>query len=174
VKEDLRMVTETLPQVAKTNGITKPYDPFAVFETLEHEMEAMLHRPLLFGFGPWPTMFRMPKETGLTFAPPTDVYEKGDVLVFKVEMPGVAKEDVSIELYDGDLVIKGQATAEKEVKESAYYRMERTYGKFYRRLPLPFEVKPEQITAALTDGVLEIQIPKPPVTKPAATTIPVA
>jgi HSP20 family protein len=167
------MVTETLPQVAKTNGVTRPYEPLGLFEALEHEMQAMLHRPLFFGFGPWPTTFRTLKDTG-TFAPPTDVYEKGDVLVFKVEMPGVAKEDVSIELYDGDLVIKGQAHAEKEVKESAYYRMERTYGKFYRRLPLPFEVKAEQITAALNDGVLEIQIPKPVVTKPAATTIPVA
>jgi HSP20 family protein len=72
------------------------------------------------------------------------------------------------------VVIKGQATAEKEVKESAYYRMERTYGNFYRRLPLPFEVKPEQIAATLTDGVLEIQIPKPVAAKPATTTIPVA
>ena len=170
------MVEQTLTPVTKTNGTVQSWDPFAMLQTLQHEMEALWHRPLFFGAGPWPTIFPPLKGSGMTFAPRTDVYEKGDVLVFKLEMPGIAKEDVSVELYEGDLVIKGQAKAEKEVTESAYYRMERIYGSFYRRLPLPFEVTPEQITATLTDGVLEIliKIPKPAATKPETAKIPVA
>lgn len=168
------MVEQTLTPVTKTNGTVQSWDPFAMLQTLQHEMETLWHRPLFFGAGPWPTVFPPLKGSGMTFAPRTDVYEKGDLLVFKLEMPGVAKEDVSVELYDGALVIKGHAKAEKEVTETAYYRMERTYGSFYRRLPLPFEVKPDQIMATLSDGVLEIQIPKPVATKPKTAKIPVA
>jgi HSP20 family protein len=47
------------------------------------------------------------------------------------------------------------------VKEDAYYRAERSFGAFYRRLPVPFEVQPEQIRASMTDGVLEVRIPRP-------------
>src|SRR5262249_25479015 len=127
-----------------------------------------------YGAVPLPTIFPPLKASGMTFAPRTDVYEKDDMLVFKAEMPGLKKEDVSVELYEGDLVIKGVVKAAKEVAETAYYRMERTYGSFYRRIPVPFEVKPEQVTATLTDGVLEIQIPKPLASKPEPTKIPVA
>jgi HSP20 family protein len=168
------MVEQILTPATKTNGTVSRWDPFAMLETLQHEMENLWHRPFFYGAGPWPTFFLPLKGSGMTFAPRTDVYEKGDVLVFKAEMPGLKKEDVSVELYDGDLVIKGEAKAEKAATETAYYRMERTYGSFYRRIPIPFEVKPEQITAALTDGVLEIQIPKPVAPKPESTRIPVA
>jgi HSP20 family protein len=107
------------------------------------------------------------------FAPKTDVYEKRDTLVIKAEMPGMKKEDVQVEILDRALVIKGKTAAEKEVKEAAYYRMERASGTYYRRLPLPFEVKPEQVTATLSVGVLEIHIPKPMTIARAATTVPV-
>ena len=81
---------------------------------------------------------------------------------------------MQVEIYDGNLVIKVESKAEKEVKEEAYYRVERNCGSFYRSLPIPWEVTPEQIKATLTDGVLEVQIPKPAESKPEATKIPVA
>lgn len=159
---------------AKTNGTLQRRDPFAALDTLQRDVESFWHRPFFLGAPPWPTIFPPLTGNGMTFAPRTDVFEKGDMLVFKAEMPGLKKKDVTVELYKGDLVIKGVAKTENEVKESAYHRVERTYGSFYRRLPLPFEVKPEQITATLADGVLEIQIPKRPASKPEATNIPVA
>ena len=58
-------------------------------------------------------------------------------------------------------VIQGERKAETEVKEQDYYRMERTYGTFFRRLPLPFEIKPEAVKATFADGMLELTIPKP-------------
>jgi HSP20 family protein len=87
---------------------------------------------------------------------------------------GLKKEDALVEIYNGYLIIKGESKAEKEVKEEAYYRVERNFGNFYRSLPIPWEVTPEQITATLTDGVLEVHIPKPAESKPEATKIPVA
>jgi Hsp20/alpha crystallin family len=63
-------------------------------------------------------------------------------------------EDVQVEIYNGNLVIKGESkTATERSREEAYYRTERTFGSFYRSLPLPWEVTPEQIKATLTDGV---------------------
>lgn len=68
-------------------------------------------------------------------------------------------------------MIRGERHAESEVKEEDYYRAERSYGSFYRRLPLGFEVAADQITASYTDGVLEVQVPKPTPESPKATKI---
>jgi HSP20 family protein len=93
--------------------------------------------------------------------PRLDVYEQDGYLVVKAEVPGVKKEDLQVELDNGDIVIQGETRAENEVKEDQYYRMERRLGRFYRRVPLPFDVKPEDIQAKLNDGVLEVRVPKP-------------
>jgi HSP20 family protein len=81
--------------------------------------------------------------------------------VVKAELPGAKKEDIEVTLDQGDLVIRGQKKAETEVKEEHYYRMEQSYGSFYRRLALPFETTAEQIKATYAEGILEIRIPKP-------------
>ena len=78
-----------------------------------------------------------------------------------------------MELDDGDLVIQGETRTENKVKEDQYYRMERRLGRFYRRVPLPFEVKAEDVQATMNDGVLEVRIPKPTEAKSPGTPIPV-
>jgi len=109
----------------------------------------------------------------MTYAARMDVYEQNGALVLKAELPGLNKEDVQVEIYNGNLVIKGESKTAKEATEEAYYRTERTFGSFYRSLVLPWEVTPEQITATLTDGVLEVRIPKPVATAPEAFKVPV-
>jgi HSP20 family protein len=168
------MVEQTIAPVKKqTNGPLRRWEPFDMFETLQQEMERFWHRPFSFPFAPLTAFSQLPTKVGMTFAPRMDVFEKDNTLVFKAELPGLKKEDVQVEISNGNLVITGESKAEKEVKEDAYYRVERSFGSFYRSLPLPFDVTPEQVTATLTDGVLEVQIPKPVETKPAATKIPV-
>ena len=103
-----------------------------------------------------------------------DIFEKDGALTVKAELPGVKKEDVAITLEGSDLIVRGERKAESEVREEDYYRMERSYGGFYRRLPLPFEVEAGQVKASFTDGVLEVTIPKPAAAAPAAQTIPVS
>ena len=80
---------------------------------------------------------------------------------------------VRVDLEDGDLVIRGERRAEPEVAEEDYSHLERSVGAFHRRLPLPFPVPPEQIQARLTDGVLEVRLPKPAGPAPEPTRIPV-
>jgi HSP20 family protein len=115
-------------------------------------------------FGLQPAFFPLTKSR--PWAPRMDVYAKDGDIVVKAELPGLKKEDVQVDVVGEELVICGQAKAETEVKKVAYYRTERTFGSFYRRMPLPAETKADQIQATLTDGVLEIQIPKPAAAKP--------
>jgi HSP20 family protein len=156
----------------KTNGAMSRWDPADMFQALHQEMERFWPRTFAFPFSPIPS--QGPAKTGSTYVPPMDVDEKDNSLVFKAEVPGLKKEDVSVEIDDGYLVIKGESKTESEVKEDAYYRMERSFGSFYRSQPLPFDVTPDQITATLKDGVLEVQVPKPAEAKPQAKQIPVA
>jgi HSP20 family protein len=144
-------------------------EPLAFFEAMQDEMERLWGR-MPFGFRP---LLRRNGEVPELWAPRMDIFEKDGALMVKAELPGVKKEDVAVTLDDGDLVIRGERKAESEVKEENYYRMERTYGEFYRRMPLPFEAKADGIKASFTDGVLEIIVPKPAAEKPAAETIPV-
>jgi HSP20 family protein len=140
-------------------------DPFDLFEELRDELARLWgQRPLLARSTTRPFA---PLATG-TWTPRMDIYEQNGHLMIKAELPGMKKEDIKIELQDGDLLVTGERKAENEVKEEDYYRIERAYGSFYRRLPLPFEAKPEQIKATYKDGVLEIQIPKPAQPAPAA------
>ena len=167
------MVEQSIAPVKKTNGTLRRWEPFHMFGALQADLERFWHPPFSFMKGPLPTFFRPPSTGGMTFAPRMDVYEKDGALVLTAELPGLKKEDVQVEIYNGNLVIKGESKATKEIKEEAYYRTERTFGSFYRSLPLPWEVTPEQIKATLTDGVLEVQIPKPVAATPEAIKVPV-
>ena len=97
----------------------------------------------------------------MPWAPSMDIYEKDNTVVIKAELPGVKREDIDIALDNGALMIRGERKSEQEVKEEAFYRMERSYGSFQRRIPLPFKAQPDQIEANFSDGVLELRIPRP-------------
>src|SRR5215217_8873052 len=77
---------------------------------------------------------------------------------------------MDVTLDDGDLVIKGERKSELEVKEEQHHRMERSFGICYRWLPLPEGVASDAIQATYTDGVLEVQVPKPTATGSRGTT----
>jgi HSP20 family protein len=154
--------------VKATQRPLRGWDPFEMVTELQEELARR------WGLGwPWTPglVTRRLSEMSSPWTPRLDVYEKDNTLVAQAELPGVKKEDVQVTLDDGDLVIRGERKAEHEVKEQDYYRMERSYGSFQRRLPLPFDVKPEQVTANFKDGVLELRIPRPAESKSAPQTI---
>ena len=97
---------------------------------------------------------------GLLEAPALDVFEEGDDIVVKVEIPGAKKEDIEVNLTDSVLTISGKKDRKEEVKEDNYYRCERSYGSFSRSVELPGEVQSGKAQAAFTDGVLEVRLPK--------------
>ena len=101
----------------------------------------------------WP--FRM-----ALHAPALDLYEEGDELVVKGELPGIDAQDLDIELTGTTLTIKGEKKREHEAKEEKYYRSERSYGSFTRTVELPYEVHSDNIKASLKSGVLEIRLHK--------------
>lgn len=129
------------------------WDPFEQFDELQNEMLRWWAQ----AFPPMARAVRRMAPTGL--APSTDVYEQNGSLVVKAELPGMKKEDIDVTLDRGDLLIRGERKAESNVKEDHYYRQERSYGSFYRRIPLPSEVTADQIKATYSDGVLEVRVP---------------
>jgi len=149
-------------QLAPTQSSTPAgrgrYDPFSMFSEMENMMDRM------FG-GRWPfltsrQMRRLPQGAG-GWTPHVDMYEQGNDIVVKAELPGISKDNIDVQIEDGDLVIKGERQSENESTEENYYRMERSFGSFYRRLPLPEGVQHDQVQATFKDGVLDVRIPKP-------------
>jgi HSP20 family protein len=98
--------------------------------------------------------------------PAMDLVETDADFVLRADLPGVAEEDVKIELEDRVLTISGERKAEHEQRKEGYYRVERSSGAFTRTLTLPEGIDPSGIKASYDKGVLEVRIPKPEIKKP--------
>lgn len=93
------------------------------------------------------------------WAPKVDVQRSNGDLVVTAELPGLKKEEVKVEMTEEALVLTGERKLEHKEDHQGYHRYERSYGKFYRSIPLPEGVKTEAAKAELTDGVLKITVP---------------
>jgi len=109
----------------------------------------------------WPSFGPLAVSESTAWSPKIDVFERDNRLVTRVDLPGVKKEDVSVEVTDGHLALSGERKHEKEEKKDNFYRSEREYGSFYRAVPLPGGVKLEDVKATFSDGVLEVSVPVP-------------
>lgn len=89
------------------------------------------------------------------------MFAKDNRLVTKIDLPGMKKEDVKVEVTDGQLAISGERKREAEEKGEEFYRCEREYGSFYRAVPLPEGVRLEDVKATFSDGVLDVSVPVP-------------
>jgi len=103
----------------------------------------------------------------MKFNPTIDVAETDKEITVHAELPGLKKEDVKISLHDGVLEIKGEKrTEKKEGDEKKMVRLERRYGSFLRRIPVPRDADSSQVTAKFENGVLEVHLAKPETKKP--------
>jgi HSP20 family protein len=93
--------------------------------------------------------------------PPVDIYETENGIVLAAELPGVGKDNISVEVKDNILNLKGERTANQNIMEKSFYRQERCYGTFQRSFTLQQNIQPNLIKATFKDGVLEIEISKP-------------
>jgi len=134
-------------------------DPFGVLRQMSAEFDRVFGDP----FARWPAALR----GGAGFVPEIDVLEKDGRLVTKVDLPGMKKEDITIEIADGVLNISGERKTEVEEKKEGFYRSEREYGAFSRSIPLPKGVKLDDVKATFADGVLEVSMPLSPAAAPA-------
>jgi HSP20 family protein len=124
---------------------------FPLFERLSRELDE------LFGRFPFERPVFEPK--GEFWTPDIEMFTKDNTLHVRADLPGLTKEDVTVELTEEALTIRGERKKEKEEKGEGFYRTERSYGTFYRVLPLPEGVKTETAKAEVRDGVLEITMP---------------
>jgi HSP20 family protein len=98
---------------------------------------------------------------GGPWSPQVEMFERDGELVLRADLPGLSKDDVNVELADNALTIEGERRAERKEKREGFYSSERSYGKFYRRMPLPQGVNTEDARASFRDGVLEVTMPAP-------------
>ena len=98
--------------------------------------------------------------------PSVDIFEDDDKLVLSVEVPGIDKKDIKINVENNVLSISGERKFEQEEKKDNFRRIERRYGSFYRSFTLPRAVDTEKIEATTKNGVLEITLPKREEAKP--------
>lgn len=96
------------------------------------------------------------------FVPTVNTREADDAYFVDVDLPGITKEDIAIDIDDNVLTVSGERKTKTEEKEDNYYKIESSYGTFSRSFTLPEDVNADKIEAASNDGVLEIKIPKMP------------
>jgi HSP20 family protein len=95
-----------------------------------------------------------------TFAPALDVVENEKEILVTAELPGLKSEDVTVEVDNNVLTVRGVKKSEFEKKDAQYHIWERSYGSFQRMIPLPRTVKADAIEAKIENGVLSVVLPK--------------
>jgi HSP20 family protein len=93
--------------------------------------------------------------------PQVEAFEREGKLIVRADLPGLTKDDINVEITDEAIKIRGERRQETEEKDEGYYRSERSYGSFYREIPLPSGVNGDEANASFNNGVLEITMPAP-------------
>ena len=141
------------------------WDPFRDVAELQHRINRMFDD----SFG---RSREMDDEINLhAWRPAVDIYEAENGIVVAVELPGVSKESVSVEVKDDVLTLTGERLENPAISEDSYYRRERLFGPFKRSFTLNQNIKPDQIKATFKDGVLQIEIPRPVQEQPKQVTV---
>jgi HSP20 family protein len=156
---EVRVVKENPIVKPEANDFFAPILPFGRF----------------FGVRPFALMREFTDEMeGLNaWTPAVDITRCNGDLVVTAELPGLKKEEVKVALTEDALVIEGERKREHKTDHEGYHKVERSYGKFYRSIPLPKEAKTDLAKAELTEGILKVTVPVAEV-KPKAREIPIA
>ena len=139
--------------------------PFGFMRRFTEDMEKLFKDfqgfrfPSLFGneFSPFLKEFE-----DVDWVPKIEILRHNGDFTVRAELPGLTKDDVKVELTDNALTLSGERKEVKEEKREGYYRTERSYGSFYRLIPLPEGASIEKATATFNNGLLEVklQVPK--------------
>lgn len=125
------------------------------FYGLQREIDNLFDR-----FDWFPTRFGEYEERFGSFTPKINIKENKKNIEVSAELPGMDENDIDVTLSDNTLTIKGEKKSEVEDKREDYYRIERSYGSFYREIPLPEGTDKEKTEASFKKGVLKIMLPK--------------
>jgi HSP20 family protein len=131
------------------------WDPFREVAAVQNELSRLMNG-----------LFEGNGRTEQSWVPTLDAWETDDVVVYAFDLPGVAQDEISVEVEDGALTVTAERTRSDEVSDEHYHRLERRFGTFSRTVGLPQGVAEDGIAASYKDGVLEIRVPKPEQAKP--------
>lgn len=127
------------------------WDPFATLPTLKDRINSIFEEA-------FPISTDDGSPSICDWRPPVDTYEEGETIVITAELPGVKKENISIDLKDNTISISGERALEENISDKKYFRRERCHGRFYRAFSLPETADPNRIAASFKDGLLKIVI----------------
>jgi len=141
------------------------YGPFSFMRRMTEDMDRLLeHFSLGRGLGLGHLADRDAWNSAAADAswiPEVETFRRDDKLIVRADLPGMKKDDVHVEVNEGMLTISGERCDEREENRDDFFRSERSYGRFYRAVPLPEGVAGDQCDATFKDGVLEVTIPVP-------------
>ncbi|MGA3060013.1 MAG: Hsp20/alpha crystallin family protein [Candidatus Bathyarchaeia archaeon] len=142
----------------KKPSVLAPVEPSDLYQAFDDTFERFRNdfEDLLFP-STWASTFSFMPETRV---PAMDLEDREKDFFLKVEMPGFKKENIEIDVQDNYVVITGEVGWKYDKKEHEYLCKERACKTFYRTVDLPDEIKVDEVTANLTEGVLEITLPK--------------
>src|SRR5579871_3064377 len=157
--------------MAEVNVVKQPKQERTAAE-MERWFATPLFRDTFFGMNPFAFLRNftemekafgpLPKTTANGgWIPAIEVKEKDGKLCVTAELPGLKKEEVKVHIDENTLVLEGERKQEKEEKREGYYHTERSYGRFYRAIPLPEGAEVDKVAAEFINGVLEVSIPVP-------------
>lgn len=138
------------------------FNPFGMMRRFTKDMERLFDDFGGFGF---PAVFNremFPFDAEFKkfdWMPQIEILKSNGDLMVKADLPGLTKEDVKVEMTEDALMISGERKEETEEKREDFYRTERNYGRFFRRIPLPEGAHTDKANAVFTNGVLEVKIP---------------
>lgn len=142
--------------------------PFQFMRRMSEEMDRVFDRVFDdFGFGRRPLARRSlfsgaPSFQENVWTPRIETFQKDDKFIVRAELPGLNKDDVEVNITEDVLTIQGHRQQEQEEQQEGFYHSERSYGSFYRAIPLPEDVIPDSAEASFRNGVLEIRLQAPP------------
>ena len=160
-------------------GLSNGGSPFSLMQRMADDMDQLFEQ---FGFGGMGLGRGSMSGTDLwsstsgdrsLWSPQIETFRRGDQIVIRADVPGVKKDDIHVNVENDMLTISGERHDEHEDQREGYYRSERSYGQFYRAVPLPEGVDAEQCNASFKDGVLEVTLPAPRENSQGAKRIPV-
>jgi len=135
--------------------------PFAWMRQMQDQLDRTFSN-LWSGSGTTSPSWAPDQAFGLSdWAPPMDVFQRGNELVVRADVPGLTKDDITVDIADDQLTIRGERRHDHEEERDGVFRTERSYGSFCRVVPLPQGAIADSAKASFTNGVLEIVVQAP-------------
>jgi HSP20 family protein len=131
------------------------WQPWTELATMQNEMSRLMNG-----------LFEGNGKSTQRWVPALDVWETEHDLVYAFDLPGIAEDQISVEVQDGSLTVTAERERTNELSSDRFYRFERRHGTFTRTIGLPQGVSEEGINADYKNGVLEIHVAKPEQAKP--------